>query len=262
MIIKAYICVFVSLSVKAVHIEAVSDLTTEAFLACLRRFVARRGKPNLIWSDHSTNFVGVKHLLKELFDFLQQQTTSDVASDFCSTRRISWDFIPEHAPHFGALWESAVKTLKTHLRRIVGNVRLTYEELSTVLAQIEACMNSHPLGVIPHENDDGIEVLTPGHFLVGRPIEAIPDHALSYQPISLLRRWHLCEALIRHFWKRWHSEYITSLRKNHKWHYPTRNFQVGDIVVLREDNVIPMQWPLARIIETHTGKDGLVRVVN
>ena len=71
-IVKAYVCVFVSLSTRAVHIEAVSDLTSEAFLACLRRFISRRGKPTLLWSDHGTNFVGAKRILQELYDFLQQ----------------------------------------------------------------------------------------------------------------------------------------------------------------------------------------------
>ncbi len=129
-IVKAYICVFVSLSVKAVHIEAVSDLTSEAFLACLRRFVSRRGKPILLWSDHGTNFVGAKRILKELYEFMQQGNTNEAISNFCSTQGITWGFIPEHAPHFGGLWESTVKSLKTHLRRIVGSSRLNFEESS------------------------------------------------------------------------------------------------------------------------------------
>lgn len=195
-IVKAYVCIFVSLSTKAVHIEAVSDLTSEAFLACLRRFISRRGKPILLWSDHGTNFVGAKRIIKELYEFLKESQTNQAIADFCSTQGIQWDFIPEHAPHFGGLWESAVKSLKTHLCRIVGNSRLNFEELTTVLSQIEACLNSRPLGVIPHYNDEGMEVFTPGHFLIGRPIEAVPDHDLSYRPLSTLRRWHLCEALV------------------------------------------------------------------
>ena len=260
-IVKAYVCIFVSLSTKAVHIEAVSDLTSEAFLACLRRFISRRGKPTLLWSDHGTNFVGAKRIIKELYEFLKESQTNQAIADFCSTQGIQWDFIPEHAPHFGGLWESAVKSLKTHLCRIVGNSRLNFEELTTVLSQIEACLNSRPLGVIPHYNDEGMEVLTPGHFLIGRPIEAVPDHDLSYRPLSTLRRWHLCEALVRHFWRRWQSEYLTSLRKYSKWRNPVRNLEVGDIVVLREDNTMPTQWPIARIVETHQGRDRLVRVV-
>ena len=144
-IVKAYVCVFVSLSTRAVHLEAVSDLTSEAFIACLRRFISRRGKPTLLWSDHGRNFIGAKRILKELYEFLKENQNNQVISDFCSIQGIHWDFIPEHAPHFGGLWESAVKSFKTHLYRIVGTTRLTFEELTTVLARIEQhTTGSHP----------------------------------------------------------------------------------------------------------------------
>ena len=257
---KAYVCVFVALSVKAVHLELVSDLTTEAFLACLRRFIARRGKPSLVWSDHGSNFVGAARELKDLVKFLDQQKTQKVVSEFCSTQRIQWQFIPERAPHFGGLWEAAVKSLKTHLKRIVGEVKLTFEELSTVLTQIEACLNSRPLVAFPG-SEDGIEALTPGHFLVGRPLESFPDPSFSYQSLSLLRRWHLCQSLVRHFWKRWSEEYLVSLQRLSKWHRSCKNLVVGDLVILREDNMVATKWPLARVTQIHTGKDGVVRVV-
>ncbi len=70
------------------------------------------------------------------------------------------EFLPEYAPHFGGLWESAVKSMKTHLKRIVGNAKLSFEELTTILTQVEACLNSRPLVPLPNE-DDGIEALTP-----------------------------------------------------------------------------------------------------
>ena len=259
-IVKAYVCVFVALSVKAVHLELVSDLTSEAFLACLRRFIARRGSPSLIWSDHGSNFVGAARELKELVKFLEQQKTQRVISEFCTTQRIQWKFIPERAPHFGGLWEAAVKSMKTHLRRIVGDVKLTFEEFSTVLSQIEACLNSRPL-ISLSGSEDGIESLTPGHFLIGRPLESFPDPASSYQSLSVLRRWHLCQSLVRHFWKRWSGEYLISLQRLSKWHRSPKNLTVGDIVILREDNMTTMKWPLARITQTHAGKDGVVRVV-
>ena len=162
-IIKAYVCVFVSLSVKAVHLEPVSDLTTEAFIATLRWFVSRRGKPSVIWSDHGSNFIGAAKELKDLFEFLNQKRSIQIVSQFCSNQNIQWDFIPERAPHFGGLWEAAVKSFKTHLKRVTTNVKLTYEELSTVLTQIEACLNSRPLTRM-YCNDDGVEALTPGTF--------------------------------------------------------------------------------------------------
>ena len=259
-ITKAYVCVFVSLSVQAVHLELVSSLSTEAFIACLRRFISRRGKPVLIWSDHGSNFVGASRELKEMINFLEDQATQKCISEFCSKQGIQWKFIPERAPHFGGLWEAAVKSMKTHLRRIVGTVNLRFEELYTVLTQIEACLNSRPLASLPND-DDGVEVLTPGHFLVGKPLEALPDPSESYHSMSTLSRWHLCQVLVRNFWRRWSDEYLQSLRRYYKNHETCRNLQVGDVVVLREDNTPPTRWPLARVMETYPGVDGLVRAV-
>ena len=260
-IMKSYICIFVSLTVKAVHLEAVSDLTSEAFIAALRRFVARRGSPTLIWSDNGTNFVGANRELKEMYKFLSQQETEHAITDVCSSLGIEWRFIPERSPHFGGLWEALVKSTKNHLRRVMGKVKLTFEELSTVLAQIEACLNSRPLVPMNAPDEDGIQVLTPGHFLIGRPLCALPESSLSSRPVSLLKRWDLCQNLIQHFWKRWSEEYLTSLNKFNKWNHPTRNLQVGDVVVIREDVLMPTKWPLARVTQVHCGRDGLVRVV-
>ena len=249
------------MSVKAVHLELVSDLTAESFIACLKRFVARRGKPSSIWSDHGTNFIGANRTLKELHAFLISQKTEQAIYDFCTSQEIVWHFIPERSPHFGGLWEAAVKSLKMHLSRIVGNCKLDFEEMYTVLSQIEACLNSRPLGIVPHNDDDGIEMLTPGHFLIGRPLTAIPDHPESYQNLSTLRRWYLCESLVRHFWDRWRKEYIVTLQKHAKWKHPVRIFTIGDIVVLKDDNIGSTQWPIARITRTKAGVDGVVRVV-
>ena len=259
-IVKAYICIFVSLTVKAVHLEMVSDLTSEAFVASLRRFMARRGKPSVVWSDHGTNFVGAAREIKEFVEFLQQQKVQNVISEFCSSSNVEWKFIPERAPHFGGLWEAAVKSMKTHLRRVIANNKLSFEEFSTILTQVEACLNSRPLAPLPCD-DDGIEALTPGHFLIGRPLESLPDPSFSYRSVSLLRRWHLCQALVRHFWQRWSTEYLSILRRYTKWHYPTRNIQVGDVVILQENGMIPSKWPLARVTQVHPGHDNLVRVV-
>ena len=144
------VCVCLCVNVrKAVHLELVSDLT------CLRRFIARRGKSTSIWSDHGTNFVGANRVLKELHALILSPNTNQTIHEFCSTQGIDWHFITER------LWEAAVKS---HLTKVVGNSKLDFEEMCTVL---EACLNSRP---VPHNDDEGIEMLTPGHFLIGRPI--------------------------------------------------------------------------------------------
>ena len=181
-------------------------------------------------------------------------------SDFCTSQSIEWSYIPERAPHFGGLWESAVKSVKTHLRRILGEARLTFEEFSTVLTQVEACLNSRPL-VPLNSDDDGIEALTPGHFLIGRLLEALPDPPSSFHAKSNLRRWSLCQTLTQHFWKRWSTDYFASFRKFTKWHASSRNVKIGDVVLLKEEGMVPTKWPLGRIVAVHPGRDGFVRVV-
>lgn len=150
--------------------------------------------------------------------------------------------------------------MKFHLKRVVANTKFTFEEFITILTQVEACLNSRPLTSLSCDSDN-VEVLTPGHFLIGKPMEALPDTSISYRALPLLRRWHLCQCVVRHFWQRWSVEYVTSLRRLTKWQHPTRNLQVGDIVVLQEDNLVPARWPIARVLEVHVGNDKLVRVV-
>ena len=106
-------------------------------------------------------------------------------AEFCSTHNIQSCCTPEHAPHFGGLWEAAVKSFKYHFRKIVGGVRLNFEELTTVLTQIKACLNPRPLTPLP-QPEDGIEALTPGYILVGAPLDTLPyaeSSTTSIRPI-------------------------------------------------------------------------------
>lgn len=95
-------------------------------------------------------------------------------------------------------WEATVISMNTPFRWIVGNVKLTFEEFTIVLMKVETCLNSRPLISLSPAND-GIEALTPGHFLIGRPLEMLPESSFLYCSLSLIRQWHLCQALVRHF---------------------------------------------------------------
>ncbi|KAA5784357.1 transposase family protein, partial [Pseudomonas aeruginosa] len=139
-LIKAYLCVFVCLSTKAVHLEVVADLTTEAFIASLDRFVSRRGLPELIRSDNGTNFVGADRYLRDVVNFLNNNQV-DIETAL-SRRGIRWTFSPPGCPHWGGIFEAVVKSAKTHLMRVIGQTSLTFEELTTVFCKIEAVLNS------------------------------------------------------------------------------------------------------------------------
>ena len=142
MLTKGYIAIFVCFVTKTVHIEVVTSLTTEAFLAALRQFIARRGKPHTLYSDNGTNYQGAANELHELTKMIQSTSQMSRIQDFLTTEGCTWSFIPPHGPHFGGLWEAAVKSMKYNLRRILGFHVATYEELCTLLAEIEPCLNS------------------------------------------------------------------------------------------------------------------------
>lgn len=141
---KGYICLFICMSTKAVHLEAVSDLTSAGFLAAFKRFVSRRGRCQHLYSDNRKNFVGADKELQDMFNTAKSQLPNEIAH-LLTEEGTTWHFIPPHAPNFGGLWEAGIRSTKTHLKRVKGNAKLTFKELTTVLTQVDACFNSRPL---------------------------------------------------------------------------------------------------------------------
>ncbi|XP_029158401.1 uncharacterized protein LOC114930714 [Nylanderia fulva] len=256
---KGYIAVFVCFWSKAIHLEVVSDYSSEAFIAALRRFVSRRGLCTDVYSDCGTTFVGADRTLRELF----KASTSEGLhiARAANTQGIRWHFNPPAAPHFGGLWEAAVKSTKFHLRRVIGDTTLTFEELNTLLTQIEACLNSRPLQALSDDPDD-TSALTPGHFIIGAPLLAIPEPSRIGQSSSTLSRWHHLQLMRDHFWQRWSAEYVHGLNPRTKWVKAEAAPHVGDLCIIRSELTPPTRWPLARITRLHPGDDGVVRVVS
>lgn len=253
---KGYIAIFVCFATKAVHLEAVSDMSTDAFLAAFRRFTARRGSCSHMYSDNGTNFVGAsKHLAKEVGSIVRD----DEVQGQITRVGTQWHFIPPAAPNFGGLWEAGVKSMKHHLKRVIGDSTLTYEELTTLLHQIEACLNSRPLTALMNDPND-VRALTPGHLLIGRELVTPPDPMSTPINSSISSRWRLVQTMRRDFWHNWTTEYLNRLQQRYKWKSTKDNVRVGDLVLIREP-INPSRWPLARVEEVHPGKDGLVRVV-
>ena len=256
--IKGYIALFICLATKAIHIEAVSDLTTEAFIAALRRLSSRRGFPSHIYSDNATNFVGARRKLSELNRVTSKIHQSEDVAYFLAQSSVKWHMIPPTSPHFGGIWEAGIKSVKFHLKRVIGDCKLTFEELSTLLCQIEGLLNSRPLVASQDQDIDSIHALTPSHFLVGDALTQIPQRS---DEVNLGRRWELVQKMRNCFWKRWHLEYLNSLQQRCKWKTSQPNITEGDVVILKDDNLPPSIWPLGRVMTLHPGTDGNVRVV-
>ncbi|XP_055525968.1 uncharacterized protein LOC129718847 isoform X2 [Wyeomyia smithii] len=257
---KAYICLFVCFAAKAVHLELVGDLSTPAFLTALRRFVARRGRPAHLHSDNGKNFIGAKNELHELYQMLSNPREVEKISQACVSEEIIWHLNPPKAPPFGGLWEAAVKVAKSQLYRQLGGSRLSYEDMSTVLAEIEAAMNSRPI-VPMSEDPNDCTALTPGHFLIGTSMHAVPDPDLSRIPLTRLDHYQRLQQLFQQFWHHWRTEYLQELQRDTCGHSPNTEIRPGRLAVIVDDFQHPVRWPLARIIAVHPGKDNLVRVV-
>ncbi|GFT14176.1 integrase catalytic domain-containing protein [Trichonephila clavipes] len=169
---KIYICVFVCFVSKAIHIEIVSDLTSDAFIATLKRFFSRRGKCAKLYSDNGKAFVIANKELKRFLKLIED--SDDNLAGFLSAEGMEWKFIPSRAPSFGGLWEASVKSIKCHLKRVVSGSNLTYEEFLTVCIQIEGILNSRPLCPLS-SNSDNLNALTPTHFLIGRSMTSVVE---------------------------------------------------------------------------------------
>lgn len=258
-IVKGYISVFVCMATKAIHLELVGDYTSDAFIAAFKRFVSRRGQVSDIYSDNGTNFVGASEILLEDHQ-LAITTSEEEFAELLANDGVKWHFSPPSAPHFNGLAEAGVKSVKFHLRRIVGSVSLTYEELFTVLCEIEGVLNSRPISPLTDDASD-LSALTPGHFLIGRAPISVPEPMLLDINENRLSRWQLLTKMKQDFWRSWSTEYLSAIQVRQKWLQAQPNLLVGQLVLVMEDNLPPSKWNLARILEVHPGADGLVRTV-
>lgn len=248
--------VFVCMSTKAVHLEAAGDQSAPTFIHAFERFIARRGYCHDMYSDNGGNFVKGFKILKrdgKLHEISYSSVVYENLIPYLSTRNIQWHFSPPYSPHFNGLAEAAVKSMKFHLIRTIGDSILSFEQFSTVLTRIEAVLNSRPISPVS-DNINDYTAITPGHFLTGNALLARPHPIADEKPI---RKYQLMEKLVQHFWKRFRSDVLSSMQIRNKWKEKQPNIHVGDLVIVKDDDAPVNQWPLARIVELHPG---LIRV--
>lgn len=256
---KGYLCLFVCMSTKAVHLECVSELSTDAFFSAFDRFISRRGLPSDVYSDNGTNFVGAASQLRKLYE--QFSGSQSLICDYMSTRQINWHFNPPSAPNFGGLWEAAVKSAKYHLHRLLGDRSFTYEEYSTLFSKIEAILNSRPLFESSSDPSEDLITLTPGHFLIGASLLQPPEHVISPH-LSAKNRWLLLQHIRQTFWNQWSRHYLHTVIQRRKWTRTPANLQVGQLVLMYGLGTHPLHWPFGLVTAVHAGPDNIVRVVS
>ncbi|GFU77929.1 integrase catalytic domain-containing protein [Trichonephila clavipes] len=234
-----------------------ADLPFEAkhqiIIPTLKRLCARRGRISTLMFDNATNFKGAAAELNRFIKLICNK--NETLASYFASEAIQSKFIPPRSPNFGGLWEAGIKSFKHHLYRTLVNSKITFEEFETIIIQIEGILNSRPL-VPLSDNINEYEVLTPGHFIIGRPISAIPEPAILDISDNRLSRWQYTTKCVQTIWKRWKNDYLNHLQQRNKWQFEKNNVAVGCLVLLKENDLPPCKWAMARILEVIYGTDG------
>lgn len=261
---KVWICLYTCCAIRAVHLELVPNMTSEAFIRCFKRFTARRGFPHKFISDNGKTF---KAAAKTIDMVLNQPEVQQ----FFAGIGLEWSFNLEKAPWWGGVFERMIKSVKRCLRKTIGKAKLTYDELSTALTEVEMIINSRPLSYVSTEDVE--EPLTPSHLLVGRRVLSLPDTTFYHKMgddnynvelthDSLSRRMDHLNKTLNHFWKRWRAEYLLQLRECHRHSGTTDSKNVlceGQVVLMHNEGSPRGFWKLVRIHKLIKGGDGHIR---
>ena len=226
-------------------------------MLAFRKFAARRGLPVTILSDNAKTFKSASKEIRTI-------SRSSAVFQYLSDQRTSWRFITAKAPWWGGFWERMVQLVKRSLRKVVGKTTLTFDELNTLLIEIEAIINSRPLTFV-YDDCEGISyALTPSHLLYGNRLAITPSashHEVVSTNKTLTRRAKNHQRILNQLVSRWRKEYLLSLREYRGVQLKRQgpSIKVGDVVILKDENTVRNFWKLAKVIELLEGADGIPR---
>lgn len=253
--LKKYGLILTCMCSRAIHIEMLDDLTTDAFINALRAFIAIRGNVRQLRCDQGTNFVGAK---KEFLNAMKGLDQEEMKKFGCEFRMNT-----PSSSHMGGVWERQIRTIRNILTTILdqSGKRLDSASLRTFLYEVMSIINSRPL-TTDHLNDPNIEPLTPNHLLMMKSSIILPPPGeFVSQDLYLRKRWRQVQFLANEFWRRWRKEFLLSLQQRQIWQRNRRDTKVNDIVILCENSAPRSQWKLARVAEVYPSSDGRVRKV-
>lgn len=252
---KRWIALFTCLAVRAIHLEVVHGLTTQACLMAIRRFICRRGVPDELFSDNGTNFKGACSELAKI-----KQINQECAEGVTSST-LKWSFIPPGTPHMGGIWERMVRSVKEALKVLNDGRKLTDEILLTSLSEAEDAINTRPLVYLPQEADSSAAI-TPNHFLRGvvKDADFNVDGSVDFAK-ALRDTYKRSQYLADQMWQRWCKEYLPTINMRSKWVEDRRQVRIGDLVFIVNDGQ-RKNWTRGVIVEVFEGNDGRIRQVS
>lgn len=250
---KRWGILFKCMTTRAVHLDLLSNMDGDTFLMALRRFIARRGKPYELLCDQGTNFRGGEKELRQAFAALHPELQDQLASE-----QIRFVFNPPAAPHFGGCWEREIRSLKAALRVTIGAQTVSEEVLRTVLVEIEGILNSKPLGYTSSDIADP-DPITPNCLLMGRRDTSLPQVVYEGPDMLGRRRWKHSQILADHFWKHFLTHYLPGLQARQKWRTDTAELQVGEVVMIVDNQLPRALWPVGKVVQVFPGADKRIR---
>ena len=251
---KAYIVLFACSLTRAVYVELLHSLHAQEFIRTLKRFIARRGRPQKIFSDNGTTFLAAARWLKTV-------RKDEKLQNFLAESDIHWQFNLSRAPWWGGQFERLIGLVKRALQKTIGGGCLKWNEMEEVLLDVEVALNNRPLSYV--EEDIQMPTLTPSSMLfVGS--NAIPElEAHNEEEKDLRKRAKFLFRCKKAVWQRWSTEYLRGLRERHNQNKGTKvmNVKKGDVVIIKSDERNKAKWPLGIVDELFEGRDGVVRAV-
>ncbi|XP_068712770.1 uncharacterized protein [Montipora foliosa] len=201
---KVYICLFTCASTCAVHLELTRDLGINSFLQAFRRFSSRRGLPSTLISDNAKTF---KASSKEI----EKLVRSPEVQCYLSNSRVTWKFIIEKARWWEGFWERLIQSVKRSITKTVGRTSLGYDELNTLVVEVESLINSRSQTYIYDDEESISHPLTPSHLISGHRISAMPNDEYfeimsTHNTVTRRQRHH--KQLLQQFSKQWKREYL------------------------------------------------------
>ena len=259
---KAYGVIFNCFVTRAIHIELMDGYDTTAFLHAFRRFSAVRGYPSYVYSDLGSQLQASS---REIQSLMKEVTVGSV-QEFASTHgtEFRWDFTQSaDSPWQNGLSEALIKSVKRCLTIAIGESVLTFSELQTTLYEVSDLLNERPIGIKPGTEPSLGKYLCPNDILLGRTLNRPPHGQFLDEEtaVKLSKRMKFNQDIIRTFFKRWRRDYFPTLIIRQKWHTAKRDPQVGDVVLVQDNNVVRDLWKLGQISEVKKGVDNRVRDV-
>ncbi|XP_061169486.1 uncharacterized protein LOC133178815 [Saccostrea echinata] len=257
---KRWAIMFTCLTVRAVHIEVVEQMSTSAFINASRRFVSIRGKVLEYRSDRGTNFVG-----STSSNTVAVNVEDPAVQKFLLSEGSTWIFNPPHSSHFGGVWERMIGVARKIIDALLlenSAKELTHEVLVTFMAEVSMIINSRPIAPVSSDPENAM-ILSPNVLLTQKEGDEVPplrDLDLNIRDM-FKSNWKHVQVLADRFWKRWKDEYLQNLQSRRKWKTEKENLREGDVVMLRDKDMNRCAWPLGLVEEAIQSEDGNVRKV-